>query len=236
MHAALLYQLTGDPDRTAVDSRLGEGFPAIDATKTEYLDGEVLWHGQAADRVDEERRVPVPTDDGIYMDTDFETRRVVTDWYLDLGAGWAGIDASDGAFFLDRLPRTHGVVAENMELDLARWVHDFVQRDEAYCWGLSYSEGEAEDSVAAGAGFHQDASIDQLRRRANDVAAVGFGYRWDGRIRGVICESGYVALYTDFEPAQFARWLSDEVLDYGVFDASATRQVDLDDAGGESDG
>ena len=237
MHAALLYQLTGEPNKDEIESHLGSGFPAIDADGTQYLDGRTLYHGVAAGRIESETRVPVVTDDAILMEKDYASEQLKTEWYVDLEEGWAGIDTSDGEFFLELLQESHGVISEEMQIGLEAWARDFVQRDSAYCWGLSYSEGDDNDPIRAGAGFHADASIDSLRENAADVSAIGFSYKWGGddRTRGIICESGYVAIYRDWPAEKFARWLADEVMPFTVYDTRAVDQSTLGDSQEECD-
>jgi hypothetical protein len=230
MHSALLYALVGEPKETSIDSHLGNGFPAIDAETIQYLDGHTLCHGQAVAQVEEQRQQPIVDDEGIWTESAWQSRRVLTNWYADLEAGWAGIDTSDGEFFFKMLAATHAVSSEKMEIGLEAWARDFLQNDSAYCWGLSYSEGDDEDAIRAGAGFHQDASLEQLDANKQDVSAIGFGYEWaDARARGIICESGYVAIYRDWTEELFGRWLSDQVLPYTVYDADSVNQETLGD-------
>jgi len=58
---------------------------------------------------------------------------------------------------------------------------------------------------------------------------LGFEYRWDGApVRGVMAESGYVAIYDGLEDvAPLGRWMREEVLPY----ASRPEQQEL---GGEA--
>ena len=53
MQAALLYELTGDPDGDTLESKLDGEFPALDVERTAYLDGKTLHHGTAAARIEE---------------------------------------------------------------------------------------------------------------------------------------------------------------------------------------
>lgn len=236
MHAALLYQLTGDPDSTTLESELGREFPILDVQTTRYLDGETLHHGEAAAEVEQDERVPVPTVDGITTETETKQRRKSTSFYVDIDGEWAGIDSSDGEFFVKGMLLSRcGVLGESLEIGLTAWARDFEDKREPMVWGLSYSEGPDEEPIRAGASFHQDASLDQLVRNAEDVSAVGFAYKWGGQqyIRGVICESGYVAVYSSMGPEEFARWIKAEVMPYAVFDLDAADQSTLGDHGGE---
>jgi hypothetical protein len=228
MHASLLYQLTGDPAGGQIESQLGDGFPAIDAETVHYLDGQTLQHGTAAARIDEDRRVPVVRDHKIATVTDDVTKRAQTEYYLDLDAGWVGIDSADGEFFLELVERQQSVVAEELELALDVWIEDFSQFDGAGVWGVNYSEGEDDAPIRAGSGFHQDASLSGVKRDAEHISGVGFRYQWaDHWIKGSIFESGYVALFEDTTAEFYGRWLADHVLPYAAYNAdqlSATTQ------------
>jgi hypothetical protein len=220
MHASLLYQLTGEPEHVTIDSQLGDGFPAIDAEQLSYLDSHKLQHGIAADQVEKETRVPEVKEHKIATITDEVRRRVQTEYYLDLEAGWAGIDSSDGEFFLEDVERKASVVAEELEIALDVWIEDFVTFDGAGVWGVNYSEEDGDMPVRAGSGFHQDASVDGLQRDAENISGVGFRYQWDDRwLKGSIFESGYVALFESCTPEFYGRWLSDHVLPYAAYSA-----------------
>lgn len=235
MQATLLYQLTGEPNSTEIESRLGDGLPAIDANATRYLDGRTLYHGEAAAQIETEERVPTVTDDAIFHEKEPVSQYRSCEWFVDFEKEWAGIDTSDGEFFFDLLVQTHGVRGEKVEVGLAAWARDFIDWQDAHVWGMSYSEGDEETTVRAGADFHKDASKRTLRQQADDVAAVGFSYIWDGaRARGIISESGYVAIYSNWTAEQFGRWLASEVLPYTVYDATAADQTTLGQ-GGEND-
>ena len=185
MHAAILYELTGDPDVDEIPSQLDGQLPAIDATGTQYLDGKTLYHGQAADRITEDVDVPSVTSDGITTEKEEQSRRVLTDYYVDLEAGWAGIDSSDGEFFVDDLlVSLAGVVAEEREIALDAWASDFLDATDPYVWGLNYGEEDADgDSVRAGSAFHTDVDIKDVRENLNSLSGVGFRYDWDERAR-----------------------------------------------------
>lgn len=230
MNAALLYTLTGDPDSETLDSRLGEGFPAIDAEGTQYLDGQTLYHGTAAARIDEEKRVPVPGNKEILTEMDTVTRRVQTDFYLNLTDGWLGIDSSDGEFLVDYLLSTHGVLAEPLECNVQAWSEQLEQRDDAGVWGLSYSQSieDGHDSDRAGAQYHEDAAVHRLPPEG--LSAVGFYYNWDGQpIRGMLAKSGYAAVYRDWTPERFAKWLDAEVLEYCAYEVDEQTTLGGDD-------
>jgi hypothetical protein len=224
MQAALLYELTGDPDGDTLESKLDGEFPALDVERTAYLDGKTLHHGTAAARIETERRVPVPGTTEILTEADPVTRRVQTDFFLDLSEGWLGVDSSDGEFLSDLLLSRFGVVAEPQEIRVQAWSERLERQDDAGVWGISYSQENAERADRAGAQYHGDAAVHKLPPEG--LSAVGFYYNWDGQpVRGMLAESGYAAVYRDWSPDRFGRWLADEILPYCVYDAEAQQEL-----------
>lgn len=216
MHAAILYDLQGDVDEDEqLESKLDSEFPAVDAEGTHYLGGQTLYHGQAAARIYDNQKTPMPMNNGIETETMEVSRRVLVDFYADLQDGWAGISSSDGEWFVDEyLLRKHGLNAFEMKIDLERWLKDFEDEPTASVWGVTYSVEAGDETTRAGGQFHRDASLEGIERE--DVSGVGFSYEWGQRIRGVIYESGYVALYTDDLEEYFGKWLSEHILPYCV--------------------
>lgn len=228
MQAALLFDLTGEFDGEGIESDVNGSFPAVDAEATQYLDGLTLFHGEAAARVTEEREMPVPKADEIQTEEMERTRRHCVDWYADPDpeTGWVGISSSAGAWFVDEyLPIRYEVRGEPLEIDLEQWIEDFVDEDSAQVWGLTYSVEVNDETTRAGSDFHRDADLSQLERDAADVSGVGFRYRWDGWTRGVIYESGYVAIYNPWDESMFGRWLHEHVLPYAAYSTELVETV-----------
>lgn len=233
MHAAILYELTGDPDVDEIPSQLDGDLPAIDATGTQYLDGKTLYHGRAAARITEDVQVPTITPDGITTETEEQQRRVLTDYYVDLEEGWAGIDSSDGEFFVtDLLLSIAGVIGESREIQLDAWAHDFLDATDPYVWGLNYGEETDDgDSIRAGSAFHTDVDLSDVRENREVLSGVGFRYDWSGEpVHGSIFASGYIAVFNDWTPDMFARYLADEVLPYLTRETAGGEQETLDEA------
>jgi hypothetical protein len=211
MHAAILHRYTGDPEGD-LESRLGQGFPAADVERTQYLDGHTMHHGTLAARVTSEERVPAPGSDVIAMKKDEVERRVATDFYADFTEEWVGASTSTGGDVLtDYLLSQVGVVPEPSQLRAEAWA-ERLEQDDAAAWGASFSQriedGDSRD--AAGAHYH-----DEVDAIPHGLSAVGFEYLWDGvRVRGTLAESGYVAVYNLDRPEVFARWVADEITPY----------------------
>lgn len=212
MHAAILQRYTGDPDGE-LESNMGDGFPAADVERTQYLDGAEIYHGRLAARITEEQRVPVPGSDVIAMEPDNVERRVATDIYADFDQEWVGASTSDGGRILaDYLLGEVGVVTEDSLLRVEAWTHRLEQDDDASAWAASFSQ-TTEDGYerdAAGAHYH-----DEVGPIPRGLSAVGFEYRWDGTaLRGMLAASGFVTLYTEVSTDVFARWVADEITPY----------------------
>jgi hypothetical protein len=239
MHAAILYDLVGDvPDDEDLVEKLDGEFPAVDVEGTHYLDGQTLYHGEAAARIHEERDLPMPTNGGIAVEPLEASRRVLVDFYADLQEGWAGVSSGDGEWFVDEyLYNKHRLDAYEMYVGMESWIQDFVDEDTATVWGLTYSVESGDETTRAGAQFHRDASIEQIERDAEDISGVGFGYSWGNNpIRGVIYESGYVAVYSQsVSESMFARYLSDHVLPYTVSSADRTLHTEQSTLGETDD-
>lgn len=215
MHAAILYLLEGEPKTGELESDLSHSLPAFDVDGTNYLDGQTLYHGEAAGRVHEETRIPVPTEKAILEEKKEITRTVGTDFYVDLEGGWAGISTSDGEFVFDWLRAREGVTANETLIRLDDWADELVQREKASVWAVSYSqsEDEGDDSDRAGSQYHDDVESDSMP--ATGKSALGFSYRWRGDyVRGMIAASGYVAAYNISLEEVFAKWVADEVLPF----------------------
>jgi hypothetical protein len=241
MQAALLYALEGSPDNGPVESKLDGQLPAVEAQATAYLDGLQLSHGRAAARIHDERQLPMPTTSGIETEQMEVSRKALVDFYADLEGGWAGISSADGEWFVEEwLLTQHSVAAHEMALDLEAWINDFVEESDPEVWGVSYSVEVDGEATRAGADFHRDADLSQLMRDADSISGVGFRYDWSGgTVRGVIYESGYVALYSQYTEAAFGRWLADHVIPYSDSDVNAaadTTQTTLGETVGDGSG
>ena len=213
MHSAILSLLDGEPDTDTLDSTL-DGFPAADMDATAYLDGRRIHHGTLAGRITKETRVPVIGDEAIWDAQEDVERRVYGDAYIDLTERWAGISTAK----IDRLLEGYclsqaGVTPVAAELDLqgfAEQLPDGVETN-GIVYSQSIDEGHARD--AAGADWHQDASPEAI---PNDgLSALAVRYTWDGSlVDAMLAASGYVAVYREWAPSTFARWVADEIVPY----------------------
>lgn len=229
MHAAILSKLTNEPDDTNLQSHLGNELPAVEVEATEYLDGRTIHHGTLAGEVGTETDVPFVSDEGIYTEPGRKTWKITAQFYADLEAGWAGVNTGDGEDLLGSyLAGEAGVMREDAVIRLDAWAEEFERKNDADTWGVSFSQdvesGFSEDR--AGAYYHSEADVNMMPK---GVSALGFSYRWDGRlVRGMIAESGYVAVYKDWDVDMFARWVADEVEPYLEYDRDEQQTLKRD--------
>jgi len=109
MHAAILDLVVGEAERLPIKSDLEGSLPALDVESTRYLDGEEIYHGTAADLVEQTTQDVEVGPSGIETDRVDELKTVATDWYADFDAGWVGFDCADGEFVSEILAARHGV-------------------------------------------------------------------------------------------------------------------------------
>ena len=197
------------------------GLYALDVGATEYLDGETMYFGTAAGWVETQNEdvfVMEDEDDGsVTIDTESETvdERVTTEFYADPDAGFVGVSTSDGEFLFEGLELDRGWSIYQPRIDLDAFV-EHVDRHNGHCWGYASSTEDHEDDIAgdANVNWHASASIEEAWS-AEDLVQFAFSYQYGaGHVRGVVAESGYVAMYKDWPAEKFGRWLRDHVLPY----------------------
>jgi len=219
MIAGIIGLLEQPPNETELEGWTRQPHAAATVDRTDYLDGETVYYGEACDLVEQEQKRPqvVETDSGrtnIAQVTDLVDEKAYTRFVADLENRWTTISRSEGEFFWDELGVRYGTIVERAHIDLDAWLDDYKGRDDSECWAVGWSEdGDDEEDTPASIGYHEEAN---LYDAPPDMAKqFGFKYSWDGYyVRGMLCESGYVAVYNLDNRAQFARWLTDEVLEY----------------------
>jgi hypothetical protein len=225
MHQCILAladaQPAGDPIQSRWDNR-----PVIDAERTDLLDGETIHHGEAVvETTTEEQEITVLRDDEHISTAPVETTAGVhTEWVADLDAepAWVATDTADADRLWSLLGIEQDTHFERAELDVDGFASDYQTRDNAHVWHATNERVDESVSLA----YHGDAAIDGRAL----TKMLGFEYRWDGApVRGVMAESGYVAIYDGLEDvAALGRWMREEVLPY----ASRPEQQEL--GGGEA--
>jgi len=229
MHAASVYLTEGDARQSEIPSKLDGSLPAIDAEATHYLDDHRIYHGEAAGRVEEESERVWVTDDGHIVaerEPEHVTRRV--EWFADVSTdpGFIGVSsASNGEWLVDRLGAQAGVIVRDTEIDVDAFADELRVEETAQAWNVSRSQvldddGEAEQTTID---YHDAADLEQA---TGGTVGLGFDYFWhDTHMRGILYESGYVALYSDRVTEVFAEWFRQDVLPflYDAGDATTTQ-------------
>ena len=220
MRATILALTRDDIADPAVESRVENAtYPAIDATAYERLDGTTVYAGDAAAKITRERDAIYVTETDIIVEPGEEEydETVVCEWIADLSAGWVGVDTSDGDWLFEALAGAKGTLIERAEIDVdgfAAYVSDYPTAD---AWNVTQSrrldpDGDAEESVIA---YHDAAHLADTSG-SRDTTMLGFEYNWnEGYTRGVVAESGYVALYDGGDrPGTYAAFINSEILPF----------------------
>jgi hypothetical protein len=218
MISGLLALADETPDDTEVEEFV-DGNNATEANATEYLDDTKTYHGKASGFIDTEKRDIVVSggdDKSVKVtrgDPTHTREHVYTEWVADFNQApsFVAVDRSEGEFLWNRLGARKGIALESAYIKLEDWLDDY----EGQVWADAWSGDEGDDEAPASVRYHDAASA--VDSPAENARLLGFQYNWDGRwVRGVLSESGYVALYSTDHYGFFTRWLRDEVLEYAV--------------------
>ncbi|MFW6435935.1 MAG: hypothetical protein ACOCY1_06085 [Halovenus sp.] len=215
MHAAILDLVEGEPRRLPIESDLEGSLPALEVESTRYLDGEEIYHGTAADLVEQTKQDVTVTPNGIESERIEDLEKVATDWYADFDAGWIGFESSDGEFISEILAARHGVEVYEGALDVDAFAEHIQEKEISGAWNTGRKKTLDDDGEASRVeiNYHDSAS---LRAAAQgDNVQLGFRYTWgDKRMRGMVTRTGYVALYTSTPTPVFARWMREEIVPF----------------------
>ncbi len=86
------------------------------------------------------------------------------------------------------------------------------ETETADAWNVSLSRDFGGDKEKTSIDYHDAADIDAAKE---GTVGLGFRYFWgDMHVRGIVYESGYVAMYRDMATPVFAKWLREEVLPF----------------------
>ena len=226
MHQCILTLARDPPAGDPIQSRY-EGRPAIDAERTELLDGETIYHGDAAvEATAETREIHVsPHEERITTERAETVEEVYTEWVADLDAdpAWLATDTgrADGLWTL--LGIEQETLFERAELDVDGFAGDYQARDHAQVWHATNQRVDESVSLA----YHADAEIDGQAF----TTMLGFEYKWDGApVRGVMADSGYVAVYDGLgDAAALGRWMRDEVLPWASLPEDSQQELGGED-------
>ena len=236
MYAAILHAVAGGDvadGNATLDSDLDRR-PYADLSATEYLDGHTVYDGTLAGYVPTEQPKFYTDADtehpSLHVETDEAEVPITTDVVADLEAGWAGVDAGDGADLLETILLGQlSAIPERTELDLPAIAETLP--DDAIVEGVVTSEDADEDDRDAAAALWHDEAPKRHSIPTQGLSQLSIRYRWDGYpIHGTLAASGYVAIYSDITIEAFARWVTEVVWPNSVHeDGTVGGQTELGD-------
>lgn len=222
MYAGTLAQLERPADDPVQSWCRPDDSRALDVRTTQHGlgDDRPVQHGYAAAEVETtETDVAVlgsdanPTVDVERRDT---RERVATEWTADLTG--TGVVAAESVHPAEPLPFPFGMFSARTGSDVVPLVVDVAELKDAWesddrirsLW--LKGEKPAPDSDAAALAYNASADVDG---QAN--IGVGFNLRWSGSVaRGVVYESGYLALYSAETETAFMSFIRDEILEHST--------------------
>lgn len=198
-----------------IESRIENAtYPAIDSTAYERLDGTTIYAGDAAGKIDIEQEDIYVSDDAIITETVKGRTDVFCEWIADLSKGWIGISRSDGEWLFEALGATKGTLIQRAEIDVdgfAEYLSDYPNAD---AWNVTQTRSfDADDAAEESVIAYHDAAHLADTGGSRETTMLGFEYFWnDGYTRGVISESGYVALFDGGDrPGTYAAFINSEI-------------------------
>ncbi|RLM67597.1 hypothetical protein [Halorubrum sp. Atlit-26R] len=218
MRATILGLARDEVADPTIEGHLDQStYPAIDATAYERLDGTTIYAGQAAGTIDTERETIYVTEDGIITETEQASEDVYCEWIADLREGWVGVNRSDGDWLFNTVGATKGTLIERAEIDVDGFAEYLSDYPNANAWNVTQTRSldPDDDAEEATIEYHDAAHLaDTGGSRATTM--LGFEYTWkDGYTRGVVSESGYVALYDGGDRAgTYAAFINSEILPF----------------------
>lgn len=224
--------LMADPSDEPLEPAGGDAFATLDVEETQAaFDDAVIQRGKACSKV--EGRTEQIHVEGSHIDVEelTTTERVWTEWVADVtDAGFIAAErtrGSDPAFPFGMFRAITGSDVDPVEIDTLAFVEAQRNADRAPDIWFSGSKVETEDPEAA-----NDAAM-QYGREANQAGGgTGVGFRLPWRsvtVKGIVYESGYVAIYEDWSAVQFARFVRSEILPHASVPDEETEQAELPD-------
>jgi len=184
--------------------------PAVDVRGTqESLDGPPIQHGKAAAEVADTKTDVTVAENGKILDEPIEgAKTVVTNWIADVqGDGLVVAESVSGdgdfAFPFNLFTAQTGehVDRVNIELEDVTQAWDDEMLLDTWMTGTDYGDASSID--------YHNAADDP--RKAN--IGLGFELRWNGTVaKGVVYESGYVAIWEEWTAAVFCEFIASELL------------------------
>ena len=243
MRATILGLTRDEIADPSIESRLENAtYPAIAATAYEALDGSTIYAGDAAASVDREVQRVYVNEDGIITEPELDTETVACEWIADLEAGWLGVNRSDGEWLFDAMQGAKGVIIERAVIDVDGFAAYLSDYPSASAWNVTRTRSldKDDDAEEATIQYHDAAHLSDTQK-SGETTMLGFRYQKDGYRRGVVSESGYVALFDGGDrPEQYAEFINSEILPFASlpeeFQAPIGRGRDADDQEVTADG
>lgn len=218
MRAAILGLARDDIADPTIDGHLEQStYPAIQSTAYERLDGTTIYAGKAAGTIDAERETIYVTEDGIITETEQASEDVYCEWIADLREGWVGVNRSDGDWLFDTLGATKGTLIERAEINVDGFAEYLSDYPNANAWNVTQTRSlDPDDDVEEATIEYHDAAHLADTGGSRATTMLGFEYWWDGEyVRGVVSESGYVALYDGGDGAgAYAAFINSEIMPF----------------------
>ena len=218
MRATILGLARDDIADPHIESHIENAtYPAIDATAYERLDGTTIYAGDAAAKIDVEQEQIYVSNSSIITEPEMATDDVYCEWIADLTEGWVGVNRSDGDWLFDTLAATKGTLIKRAEIDVDGFAEYLSDYPNASAWNTTQTrsldpDDDAEESTIK---YHDAAHLADTGG-SRQTTMLGFQYYWNGRhTRGVVSESGYVALFDGGDtPGRYAAFINSEMLPF----------------------
>lgn len=215
--------------------RDGLGYPAIEIKTSQQTHGEtVAQAGMVAGRVEETRQQVSTSGDGdsVTIDVDREPEIVPIATGFAADPTGSGVLLAESVAANEELPFPFDVFSGQLGASVHRLEVDVESLHDAW------DDGDALEVWMAGSdrngstmAYHGSADTSEIE----PTIGLGFKRAWSGTtMKGVVYESGYVALYSARHPADGIQFIADELLPFtGRWDPEEhEEQTDFDEFGG----
>ncbi len=217
MRATILGLARDDIADPHIESRLENAtYPAIDATAYEALDGSTIYAGDAAARVEFEQERVYVNETSIITEREPDMETVACEFIADLSEGWLGVNRSDGEWLFGAMQAAKGTLIERAVIDVdgfAEYLSDYPSAD---AWNVTRTRSlDADDDAEEATINYHDAAHLSDTQKSGETTMLGFTYHKNGYRRGVLSESGYVALFDGGDrPEHYAEFINSEILPF----------------------
>jgi len=218
MLAGTIARLQHPVDSLLEDHHRGGALPALSVEQTQTrVDDPPVQAGSAATTIETQAIDAMVLEDTdtpgvLHTEQVASTTTIVADWVADVtGTGLVVASTTDGD---DRWAFPYGLVANQTGERLDRLEIDVTQMHAAWSsdddLGDVWMTGASDDDDATQIQYHDAADIE-----TRPTIGMGFTRPWGGTVvRGIVYQSGYVAIYSAETPATFIGFLEECILPY----------------------